>query len=95
MTGLSHEHFADKLGTTYMVAPGDGDVVPLRLRAFEPLNDSGRPGGSFRLEFVGPSARHLPQAIYPFTAEGEAAVDIFIVPIARDQDGFVYEAVFY
>lgn len=95
MTGLAHDHFTDKLGTTYQVASGAGDAIPLTLRAVEPLNDSRRPGGSFRLEFVGPSAPYLPQAIYPFVAEGAEPVDIFIVPVASEADGLVYEAVFY
>ncbi len=95
MTGLTHDQFAAKLGTTYQVALGDGGAVPLTLRAFEPLNDSGRPGGSFRLEFVGPSAPYLPQAIYAFAEAGAEPVEIFIVPIASEADGLVYEAVFY
>lgn len=95
MTGLTHDQFADKLGTTYQVAPGAGGAVALTLRAFEPLTDSGRPGGSFRLEFVGPSAPYLPQAIYSFVEDGAEPIDIFIVPVAAEAGGLVYEAVFY
>ena len=95
MTGLSYDHFAEKSGTTYRIVSGDSEAVPLTLRAVEPLNDSGRVGGSFRLEFVGPALQYLPQATYPFAEDGGDAVDIFIVPIAAEADGLVYEAVFY
>lgn len=95
MSGLTHDDFADKVGTTYQVVLADGDAVPLTLRAFEPLTDSGRPGGSFRLELVGPSAPYLPQAIYSFVEDGAEPIDIFIVPVAAETGGLVYEAVFY
>jgi len=95
MTGLTYDQFAEKPGTTFRIVSGDSEPVSLILRAVEPLNDSGRVGGSFRLEFVGPTARYLPQATYPFAEDGGDAVDIFIVPIAAEADGLVYEAVFY
>lgn len=97
MTGLSHDAIADKVGTTYHVAPTGGDAVSLTLRTVEPLSDSGRTGGSFRLEFVGPAAPYLPQATYSFVepAVGAEPVDIFIVPIAAEAGSLVYEAVFY
>ncbi|MBA3880366.1 MAG: hypothetical protein C0500_11700 [Sphingobium sp.] len=95
MSGLTHDDFADKVGTTYQVVLAEGDAVPLTLCMFEPLKDSGRAGGSFRLEFIGPRAPRLPQAIYPFAEAGTEPVEIFIVPVAAQDDGLIYEAVFY
>jgi hypothetical protein len=36
----------------------------------------------------------LPQAIYAFR-NGGVTLEIFVVPIARDQDGTRYEAIFF
>jgi hypothetical protein len=80
-------------GTVYDVGAGDA-VLPLTLAKAQALSDSGREGGSFRLEFLGPDEPILPQAIYRF-ASGEAEHEIFIVPIARGDGGVRYEAVFY
>lgn len=91
MTALCLSDFAT--GAVYDVAADEG-VLPLTLDKAQPLSDSGREGGSFRLEFVGPEAPVLPQAIYCF-ARGEDAHEIFIVPVARDPGGVRYEAVFY
>ena len=45
--------------------------------------------------FTGPLDRSLPQRIYRMTQETlPEPLDIFIVPVARQQDGYVYEAIF-
>lgn len=80
-------------GTLYEVATGDA-AYPLALDKVQALADSGREGGSFRLEFVGPSDPILPQATYRFS-DGGAGHEIFIVPVGRDAIGVRYEAVFY
>ena len=91
MTGLYLSDFVT--GTIYTVAAGD-QVYPLALDRVQSLSDSGREGGSFRLEFVGPDEPVLPQATYRF-GNGTAEHDIFIVPVSRDAAGVRYEAVFY
>lgn len=91
--GLRWEDFAGRAGTSYTVAAG-GAALQLRLDKAQELSDSGREGGSFRLEFVGPAEPILPQAIYRFAGpDGEQ--EIFMVPIARTNDGARYEAIFY
>jgi hypothetical protein len=80
-------------GTVYDVRAAD-TVFPLTLDKGLALSDSGRAGGSFRLEFVGPPEPVLPQAIYSFANDGTEQ-DIFIVPVARDANGTRYEAIFY
>ncbi len=95
MTGLSHDAIAAKVGTAFDVVPPGSEAVSLTLRSVHALNDSGRPGGSFRLEFVGPASTYLPQATYSFGEGGAEPVDIFIVPIAAEGDSLVYEAIFY
>jgi uncharacterized protein DUF6916 len=91
VTGLRLSDFT--AGTVYTVSVGD-QTCPLALDKVQPLSDSGREGGSFRLEFLGPADPVLPQATYGF-GNGEATHDIFIVPVGREAGGIRYEAVFY
>lgn len=91
---MSSLRFADFVtGAVYDVHAANA-IYPLTLDKGQELSDSGREGGSFRLEFLGPTDPVLPQAIYRFVNE-DVAHDIFIVPVARNPDGVRYEAVFY
>ena len=93
MSDLSLDHFSGGVGQAFGLRVGDG-AVDLILDRAEPMSRSVREAGAFRLEFVGPADRLLPQGIYPFDVGGEEH-DIFIVPIAREAAGFRYEAIFY
>lgn len=95
MAALTLDQFAARTGSLYRVGLPGGESIVLTLRAVEPLNDSGREGGSFRLEFVGPGTPQLPQATYSFAGDDAEAIDIFIVPIAAEAEGLIYEAIFY
>lgn len=48
----------------------------------------------FSLVFAGPNDMFLPQQTYPLINDGMGELALFLVPIARDSDGFRYEAVF-
>jgi hypothetical protein len=48
----------------------------------------------FRLAFLGPADPLLPQRTYRLEHDGLGALDIFLVPIARDASGTTYEAIF-
>lgn len=54
------------------------------------------PGGRqpFSLVFRGPPEPLLPQAIYALQHAGVGALEIFVVPIARDAEGVSYQAIF-
>jgi len=66
-------------------ADSAGDVVPV---ASGPRQDP------FTLLFGGAS-HLLPQRIYALTSGSLGdPVDLFIVPVGQDRDGFIYEAVF-
>lgn len=89
---LTLADFADATGTVYDVTAPDGEHK-LTLKSASELTPSVRPDGSFKLEFRGPFEPILEQAIYPFRA-GDFAREIFIVPVARDDTGTLYEAIF-
>ncbi len=48
----------------------------------------------FSLAFRGPWEPVLPQAIYALRHDGLGTLEIFIVPIERDESGVLYEAIF-
>ncbi|TFI57766.1 hypothetical protein E2493_13130 [Sphingomonas parva] len=89
MSDLTVDDFA--VGEDYSVGAAEGLVLHLDL--VQPLPQAVREGGGFRLEFVGPTAPVLPQAIYALSRDGEQR-DIFLVPVARDARGVRYEAIF-
>ena len=90
---ITFADFSGRVGESFEVHVGD-HVVPLTLDAAQELPGSSREGGSFRLEFLGPNDPMLAQGIFPFLF-GTDQFDIFIVPIARDERGTRYEALFF
>lgn len=93
MAALTLDDFRPRLGEA-LAAEGEAGAAALTLVDASPLIDSGREGGSFRLEFAGPPESILPQAIYAFSL-GEARPDIFIVPIGLKDGAMRYEAIFF
>ena len=92
MPNLAWHDFEGAEGRVYLV---DSQAGPLdfTLETAAELPSSGRAEGSFRLEFRGPSEPLLPQGIYAFR-RGEESAEIFIVPVGRNDDGTLYEAIF-
>jgi hypothetical protein len=93
MKNLGLDDFSGSLGEEWRMEAGD-QAWPAELIDASPLAESGREGGSFRLEFRGPADPVLPQGTYTFRRD-ETAHDIFVCPIGRDQAGTRYEAIFY
>jgi hypothetical protein len=85
--------FSGRIGKMFNVHVA-GQIVPLRLEALQELPGSKRPGGSFRLEFIGPLNPQLGQGVFPFLI-GTDQYAIFIVPLGRSPLGARYEAIFY
>jgi hypothetical protein len=90
---LTIDDFSRRVGKTVEAQAG-GQRVALVVHAVQELPSSGRQGGAFRLEFMGPLNPMLGQGMFPFLI-GRERFDIFIVPVSRDQRGVCYEAVFY
>ncbi len=91
---LTHEHFA-ALNCRVFRLHSDGAEFDLDLLSVTPLGNQ-RPNArqSFSLIFRGPESPLLPQKIYRLSGEGFEAMDIFLVPVARDSSGTQYEAIF-
>jgi hypothetical protein len=86
------EIFRGALGEAFDV-DADGVKVALVLDDVLDLPTGIREQGCFKLTFRGPPEPLVPQGLYRFE-RGDGSYDIFIVPIARDQQGSTYEAVF-
>lgn len=90
---LTIRSFGDRTGTTLPLS-GPGIAHEMTLTAVDPLPNSAREGGGFRLEFRAP-APALAQGSYGFTIDG-AVHEIFIVPLGPDPERRMrYEAIFY
>jgi hypothetical protein len=93
---LTVESFAPHLNSNFALALGEAtldmaltQVSKLPYRPFH-----GMMREPFSLIFRSSSAVLLPQRSYPLKHEAMGRLDLFIVPIARDAQGIVYQAVF-
>ncbi|HLO31904.1 MAG TPA: hypothetical protein VK249_22335 [Anaerolineales bacterium] len=85
--------FAKNQNTTFAVGhPRWGDVI-VELVSVSDLRETPRQR-MFSLIFRGPLDRPLEQGLYPMSHAIMGTESLFLVPIAREMDGFRYEAVF-
>jgi len=93
------EQFAPLINETFMISiEGDGRA-PFVLVEARPMSKDERlmPGmvrAPFSLLFRNEAAVVFPQKIYPMTHEALGEFGIFLVPVARDKQGFIYQALF-
>jgi hypothetical protein len=90
---LTKEAFRENLNTKFRVPLSETNAVDLELievveTVATPVQDQ------FSIFFRGPLEYFFPQSIYHIEHEKMGEMDIFIVPVAKGQDSFRYEAVF-
>jgi hypothetical protein len=96
---LTATSFAPVVGDTFTL-DADGTRLELELleaRLHDPEGPAEGESGArapFTLEFRGPVDPVLPQRIYGLEHPSFGTLEIFIVPVGRDDDGTAYEAVF-
>lgn len=90
---VTRDDFAGCTNTVFKVFPDTADGVELVLAEVSELR-AVHGQESFSLLFRGPAGKFLQQGIYPMEHEQLKRFELFIVPIARDEAGFSYEAVF-
>jgi hypothetical protein len=71
----------------------ESDSVDLEMARVDDLEPTPRQE-RFSVIFRGPHERFVPQGSYKMENEQLGTLELFIVPIARDEDGFYYEAAF-
>jgi hypothetical protein len=92
---LTLETFAPAVGETFTVGGEGGAKVELLLVEATPQDvGSHAPRPAFSLLFQGPADPPLPQATYRFEHSSLGVMEIFIVPLGRDEHGATYEAFF-
>ncbi len=93
---LTLEHFASRIHETFTVDLGHGKspfvLIEAKPLATPALRDMVR--APFALLFHHVSPVLFPQRIYQMESPGIGDFGIFLVPVARNQDGFLYQAVF-
>ena len=92
---LTLDHFTAYVNETFAAALNEGEVpfVLVEARGLAP----GKPSGTrapFSLLFRNASAFLFPQQTYRMRHPGLGEVGIFLVPVAREREGFLYQAVF-
>lgn len=90
---MTKEAFAENLNTKFRISLGPSKTAELEL--IEVLGTLATPRQEqFSIFFRGPLDYLLPQSIYHMEHDRMGELDLFIVPVGRQQDGFRYEAVF-
>jgi len=92
---LTLEHFAGCVNETFQAALKEGEIEFVLVEA-RPLQ-GGAPNplrAPFSLLFRNSAALLFPQQTYRMRHGRVGGFDIFLVPIAREREGFLYQAVF-
>lgn len=94
---LTEASFTKQLHTVFRVKisaprPVELTLVEVKGHASGANEQSGME--RFSLYFNGPGDLQLPQRTYELEHEQFGSLDIFLVPITQDEQGFRYEAVF-
>jgi hypothetical protein len=75
----------------------DQSLYPLELIEAAPLPETHAPGLRsipFQLKFRGPGPGYLPQQIHLLQNDKLGTHPLFLVPVGRINDGFLYQAIF-
>ena len=91
---LTQEHWIRYLAQDFRIDHG-GVALTMRLASVTGFkHSSDRARECYSLVFYGPSNPALPQRIYRLAHDEVGEVEIFLVPIGPQKDGFGYEAIF-
>ena len=90
---LRCEDFEPHLHSPFDLRAGDANAALelIEVRRL-PVHATARP--PFALLFRGAGTTIWPQRIYRLSRTGLDTLDIFLVPVARDESGVMYEAIF-
>ena len=96
-SSLTEKEFSQHLNTSFRVKLDSAE--PLELKLVEVKGYPGTPSERSDMErfsvfFTGPADLRLPQHLYQLEHDRMGKFDIFLVPIAGNEKGFQYEAVF-
>jgi uncharacterized protein DUF6916 len=94
---LTEAEFSKHLNTRFQVQRAENSQVDLELDQVKPYSSRHNEHEGmerFSAFFVGPAEPLLPQMTYAVKHEQMGEFELFLVPVARIEQGFRYEAVF-
>jgi hypothetical protein len=96
LSQLTYETFRDRVGESFRDAEADVTFDLLEVEDLTPIARNVSPDARtpFSLLFRGPAEPALPQGIRALEHHELGALPIFLVPIAMEQDGLRYQAIF-
>ena len=91
---LTLEHFSGHVNETFPAAINDGEVsfVLVEARGLPAGPHHSRP--PFSLLFRNTASFLFPQQTYQMQHPRLGEIGIFLVPVAREREGFLYQAIF-
>ena len=95
-TDLTEQEFSRHLNSTFQLNLQDQtlDLKLVEVKAYMSGKNEQAGMERFSIYFDGPPDRRLPQGVYHLEHADMGGLDLFLVPIARDEKKFRYEAVF-
>ncbi len=101
LENIEEAHFAQHLGDRYRLCLSDSQFATLELIEVTSLGSRTAPQAPgdgrrepFSIIFRGSPETCLEQRIYRLEHAQMGTLDLFLVPIGKDEQGFCYEAVF-
>jgi hypothetical protein len=92
---LTEAEFSKHLNTKFRVTgdpPVELELTEIKSYPSRPNEESGME--RFSVFFAGSGDFYLPQRVYTLEHDSMGAFELFLVPVARDEKSFRYEAVF-
>ena len=91
---LTLQAFQAHVNAAFAPAQETGQSTPFVLTEARALAQEPSPGGQTPFSLLFRNAASLPQQIHTLVHPSLGEVDIFLVPVGRDGDATVYQAVF-
>jgi len=93
LENVTVDSFEGRVGDRFDL-DADGETHELTLDECKRLGSAALEREPFSLVFLGPGEPILPQRTYPLSHQELGRLEIFLVPIAQDDDGTRYQAIF-
>lgn len=96
---LTEKEFSQYINTKFRLNIDRAEPIELELIEVKSYANKNKPGEQpgmerFSLFFRGPLDNFLKQGTYSLSHERMGSLDIFLVPLSREETGYSYEAVF-
>ena len=91
---LTRTSFEPHLNSTFQLDHEEAGALDLELTEATDKTPEGALGEQFSLIFKGPPEPYLPQQTYALEHPALGQMGLFLVPVAQEEDGFLYEAYF-